>query len=97
MMAYRISLFFVKQKTAYEMRISDWSSDVCSSDLLTGLQAKYIAVSSDAGQYLSRRWRRRIPTMDMIEWEVVDKLMVNDVECAASVQIQERGDRKSVV
>src|SRR3546814_9305078 len=27
------SFFFVKQKTAYEMRISDWSSDVCSSDL----------------------------------------------------------------
>src|SRR3546814_7575061 len=26
-------LFFVKQRTAYEMRISDWSSDVCSSDL----------------------------------------------------------------
>src|SRR3546814_18196210 len=26
-------LFFLKQKTAYEMRISDWSSDVCSSDL----------------------------------------------------------------
>src|SRR3546814_1520010 len=26
-------MFFVKQKTAYEMRISDWSSDVCSSDL----------------------------------------------------------------
>src|SRR3546814_10092085 len=31
------SLFFVvKQKTAYEMRISDWSSDVCSSDLAAG-------------------------------------------------------------
>src|SRR3546814_8754681 len=28
--------FFFKQKTAYEMRISDWSSDVCSSDLQTG-------------------------------------------------------------
>src|SRR3546814_5495237 len=27
--------FFFKQKTAYEMRISDWSSDVCSSDLPT--------------------------------------------------------------
>src|SRR3546814_7200664 len=26
--------FFFKQKTAYEMRISDWSSDVCSSDLM---------------------------------------------------------------
>src|SRR3546814_363881 len=29
-------IFFFKQKTAYEMRISDWSSDVCSSDLPTG-------------------------------------------------------------
>src|SRR3546814_13881131 len=28
--------FFFKQKTAYEMRISDWSSDVCSSDLFIG-------------------------------------------------------------
>src|SRR3546814_13996637 len=27
-------IFFFKQKTAYEMRISDWSSDVCSSDLM---------------------------------------------------------------
>src|SRR3546814_1459114 len=29
-------VFFFKQKTAYEMRISDWSSDVCSSDLING-------------------------------------------------------------
>src|SRR3546814_9349448 len=28
-----VFIFFFKQKTAYEMRISDWSSDVCSSDL----------------------------------------------------------------
>src|SRR3546814_18901726 len=32
-MKFRLCLFFFKQKTAYEMRISDWSSDVCSSDL----------------------------------------------------------------
>src|SRR3546814_7312131 len=32
-MFYGLFLFFFKQKTAYEMRISDWSSDVCSSDL----------------------------------------------------------------
>src|SRR3546814_10637577 len=31
-----ICVFFFKQKTAYEMRISDWSSDVCSSDLIPG-------------------------------------------------------------
>src|SRR3546814_8038899 len=30
---YFVFFFFFKQKTAYEMRISDWSSDVCSSDL----------------------------------------------------------------
>src|SRR3546814_6915750 len=30
-------LFFFKQKTAYELRISDWSSDVCSSDLQPGI------------------------------------------------------------
>src|SRR3546814_9967122 len=30
-------IFFFKQKTAYEMRISDWSSDVCSSDLYQGI------------------------------------------------------------
>src|SRR3546814_7035514 len=36
MLFYFVSIdyfFFFKQKTAYEMRISDWSSDVCSSDL----------------------------------------------------------------
>src|SRR3546814_4740911 len=31
-----LCVFFFKQKTAYEMRISDWSSDVCSSDLSDG-------------------------------------------------------------
>src|SRR3546814_14628589 len=32
-MLFLVFFFFFKQKTAYEMRISDWSSDVCSSDL----------------------------------------------------------------
>src|SRR3546814_4926648 len=32
----RVVVFFFKQKTAYEMRIRDWSSDVCSSDLHQG-------------------------------------------------------------
>src|SRR3546814_4883952 len=39
-----VYIFFFKQKTAYEMRISDWSSDVCSSDLklkqLSGLTGR---------------------------------------------------------
>src|SRR3546814_20668395 len=43
---FKAAIFFFKQKTAYEMRISDWSSDVCSSDLLTllVLPALYLLV-----------------------------------------------------
>src|SRR3546814_10529130 len=40
--------FFFKQKTAYEMRISDWSSDVCSSDLaLDGFLGGLVVVVLD--------------------------------------------------
>src|SRR3546814_10296193 len=35
---YVVVFFFFKHKTAYEMRISDWSSDVCASDLWRGLE-----------------------------------------------------------
>src|SRR3546814_1953535 len=34
--------FFFKQKTAYEMRISDWSSDVCSSDLVAAVHREVL-------------------------------------------------------
>src|SRR3546814_9852080 len=40
-------LFFFKQKTAYEMRISDWSSDVCSSDL----GGRWTAIADPKGEY----------------------------------------------
>src|SRR3546814_20669601 len=39
--------FFVKQKTAYEMRISDWSSDVCSSDLQLRGQHRMAELKAD--------------------------------------------------
>src|SRR3546814_7175784 len=43
-------LFFFKQKTAYEMRISDWSSDVCSSDLWAADATAAIADAHDSGR-----------------------------------------------
>src|SRR3546814_9416772 len=44
---------FFKQKTAYEMRISDWSSDVCSSDLITGtLNLLEEAVDAGVGAFV---------------------------------------------
>src|SRR3546814_5519822 len=47
--------FFFKQKTAYEMRISDWSSDVCSSDLCLSQRA--------AAERLRRRFPVRCETV----------------------------------
>src|SRR3546814_6744758 len=55
--------FFFKQKTAYEMRISDWSSDVCSSDLCSSSDESenwWPVIGSVAGttiQFLSMRER----------------------------------------
>src|SRR3546814_8914398 len=40
-------MFFIKQKTAYEMRISDWSSDVCSSDLHDAMRRRPAAHGAD--------------------------------------------------
>src|SRR3546814_3092326 len=42
---WMLIFFFFKQKTAYEMRISDWSSDVCSSDLIL-LPLAFIALTA---------------------------------------------------
>src|SRR3546814_3681328 len=47
--------FFFKQKTAYEMRISDWSSDVCSSDLhAVDAAAARVGDDDDRGALLAR-------------------------------------------
>src|SRR3546814_4110254 len=45
-----VFFFFFKQKTAYEMRISDWSSDVCSSDLLSRPARAHAAACGGAGE-----------------------------------------------
>src|SRR3546814_5784439 len=56
-------IFFFKQKTAYEMRISDWSSDVCSSDLLSnaGIRARRLQ-AADIHAWLVL-WFNPRPTM----------------------------------
>src|SRR3546814_2659404 len=55
-----VFFFFFKQKTAYEMRISDWSSDVCSSDLLPRhAQHRWPAGAVRVPGLLRRRGARR--------------------------------------
>src|SRR3546814_2822338 len=63
-----LSCFFCKQKTAYEMRISDWSSDVCSSDLLA------------AGQRRALRDRTRFEIDDILVAPGDMLALVHDVE-----------------
>src|SRR3546814_2956223 len=54
-----IVFFFFKQKTAYEMRISEWSSDVCSSDLAdAGLLTPTEALRDRAYDFAERRLAR---------------------------------------
>src|SRR3546814_11496286 len=52
-----VIFFFFKQKTAYDMRISDWSSDVCSSDLHDRLRlaAELAARGSGSAQHIASR------------------------------------------
>src|SRR3546814_6132956 len=55
-------VFFFKQKTAYEMRISDWSSDVCSSDLIARDEDADAGSLPDAERRRNlRRRHRRVP------------------------------------
>src|SRR3546814_15507140 len=48
---YFLHIFCLKQKTAYEVRISDWSSDVCSSDLLAAWDWAYYAEKLRKAKY----------------------------------------------
>src|SRR3546814_4995054 len=47
-------VFFFKQKTAYEMRISDWSSDVCSSDLRVPNRFELVLLAAERARQLGR-------------------------------------------
>src|SRR3546814_3059790 len=59
-------LFFFKQKTAYEMRISDWSSDVCSSDLMQTLNATQVRFSY-FGVGIKQLFRCSVPEIELYE------------------------------
>src|SRR3546814_7134977 len=82
--------FFFKQKTAYEMRISDWSSDVCSSDLggITIANAPGTGIADDKALY------SYMP--DIIEFYTGEKALLPNVptwRCSEPEHLREVLDR----
>src|SRR3546814_9755082 len=59
----RTWILFFKQKSAYEMRISDWSSDVCSSDLAFAGAALKIILYAVRSPSLRQRLRNQLPAV----------------------------------
>src|SRR3546814_20599722 len=94
--------FFFKKKTAYEMRISDWSSDVCSSDLVLAAR-KIDRAGIDADQFTravadesvgERRFDRRRrcgETRDIVVGAAVDIIRAQiEIGSAARLDVEDR-------
>src|SRR3546814_1111299 len=97
-----VFFFFFKQKTAYEMRISDWSSDVCSSDLGDPV-ARIVRIGDEADRLADRVVHLGRVDADMGVGHaepVVRQLGPQDAEAADDIPVAralDRADRKSVV
>src|SRR3546814_10278772 len=59
-----LCICFFKQKTAYEMRISDWSSDVCSSDLILHLEGGKVTLYPGGYDAFERQRAERLAQME---------------------------------
>src|SRR3546814_4064478 len=82
-MLFNLWLFcFFKQKTAYEMRISDWSSDVCSSDLRERQQAEQVDRRQriGRGQILDPQRERLVAHLDRQHQHLVERVEDGDLE-----------------
>src|SRR3546814_18265237 len=83
-MSIVVVFFFFKQKTAYEMRISDWSSDVCSSDLLAQIR-KFPMLEPEEEYMLAKRWREHDDT------EAAHRLVTSHLRLVAKIAMGYRG------
>src|SRR3546814_7920648 len=82
-----VVIFFFKQKTAYEMRISDWSSDVCSSDLVRVHQPPVLRILPAS----VLRQRRRQLVQDRQQRQ--SQLAVADVPGRVQLGLEDTGGR----
>src|SRR3546814_7162956 len=94
----RVLFFFFKQKTAYEMRISDWSSDVCSSDLGVLDEATLVLPIADVIDVAQER-ARLTKEIAKAEGEIakIDKKLSNEAFIAKAPEevVEENRDRRT--
>src|SRR3546814_1634985 len=86
--------FFFKQKTAYEMRISDWSSDVCSSDLFADLAQ--LGAGDLAGRHLARLLGARLQVGGLLDEEGCGRGLGFEREAAIRIDGNDRRDRPAL-
>src|SRR3546814_5491214 len=83
---FSILFFFFKQKTAYEMRISDWSSDVCSSDLGDMFKLKMISYTHEHKVYttiLKSSFYKKLPNGNYVPGDRSEERRVGK-ECVST-------------
>src|SRR3546814_9822823 len=85
-----VVVFFFKQKTAYEMRISDWSSDVCSSDLRYGENPH-----QQAAFYVTGEKRPGVATAQQLQGKELSYNNLNDTDAAFEL-VSEFADKPKI-
>src|SRR3546814_5279685 len=96
--------FFFKQKTAYEMRISDWSSDVCSSDLGRGKQVEAARIVAQQAIESARVAQEQVLNKARIErdrlqrsQQIAQRQSIEEAEISARERSEERRVGKECV
>src|SRR3546814_18801552 len=82
--------FFVKQKTAYELRISDWSSDVCSSDLAAELKLRQSHVVRLETRPANLEGAREVAARDIVRNALrmrPDRIILGEVRGAEAIEM----------
>src|SRR3546814_9163225 len=92
----RSSLCFFKQKTAYDLRISDWSADVCSSDLQDYLIRLADAMEARENDFYTLLTREQGKPLDQARFEVGGAIEIGRASCSGksvSVRVDLGGRR----
>src|SRR3546814_10205603 len=82
-------VFFFNQKTAYEMRISDWSSDVCSSDLDVDKDTVSLAICAFVEQLQEELQVVAVGELHVVRQHVVDSTMQHAQELVQRIKVTE--------